>query len=126
MPNQQDTAAIGPKILTSKDLRHKARYKLRRNGERSRAQEVLGTDLKISILLKYPSSPATPRILIDFDASVNAQVTIPGWVGKPLNNLPSELYTLKQLTEDHKLHLIPWDGRYVIYLSFFLYLLSVF
>jgi hypothetical protein len=125
-PNQQDTATVGPKVLTSQDLRNKARYKLRRNGERSRAQEVIGTGLKISALLKYPSSPAIARILVDFDASVNAQVTIPGWVGKLLNNLPSELYTLEQLTEDHKLHLISWDGRYVIYLSFFLYLLSVF
>ena len=125
LPDEQDQGPAEPRVLTGNQVMQKNRVKRRRNNRRSRAQELLGTDLKLKAQAKYSLSTAA-TIVTNFDASTDAEVTLPGWVGQKPRSLPSRVYTFQELTQTYKLQLFPWDGRYFALSLLLLHLLPAF
>ncbi|HEY1645653.1 MAG TPA: hypothetical protein VGF75_04745 [Candidatus Saccharimonadales bacterium] len=91
----------------------KQRSKKKRNADRSEAQKALDTTLKLHVINKYTAQSITDAILTGFDTPGTSEITVPGWVGQPLKDLPSREYTLTELTEGFGFRLFPWEGRYV-------------
>jgi hypothetical protein len=112
LPDQQGQGLAEPSSISNRKAKKRERTKLKRNQERSRMQQEIGTGQKMSTLKKFPAHITRVAIQTGFDAMA-AKVTLPGWVGPSLRNLPPKQYKLKELTETHHLRLIPWNGRYV-------------
>ena len=112
LPDQQGQGLIEPSTISNRKAKKRERTKLNRNQERSRMQQEIGTGQKMSTLKKFPAHITRVAIQTGFDAMA-AKVTLPGWIGPSLRNLPPKQYKLRELTETHNLRLIPWNGRYV-------------
>jgi hypothetical protein len=77
------------------------------NNDRSKAQNALQIGLKLHILNKYPTQSITDTILIGFNASETLEITLSGWMGQLLKDLPSRAYTLEELTEGFSFKVFP-------------------
>ena len=104
-----------PQPRTEKPFKalQKQRSKKKRNAKRSEAQKALGTTVKLHVLAKYPAQSTIDAILTGFNTPGTSEITVPGWVGQPLKDLPSRAYTLTELIEGFGFRLFPWEGRYV-------------
>jgi len=67
-------------------------------------------------MLKYSAISAQSALLMPFDMSMDAKVTVPERLGQQLSGLPSEPYSFQKLTGQFKLKPFPWNGRCAILL----------
>ena len=102
-----------PQPRTEKPFKalQKQRSKKKRNAKRSEAQKALGTTVKLHVLAKYPAQSTIDAILTGFNTPGTSEITVPGWVGQPLKDLPSRAYTLTELIKGFGFRLFPWEGR---------------
>ena len=92
----------------------------RRNLKRSGVQQNEGVGLGSpsaalkSHVLKHRVRTASGAALVaDFSMASDANITVPGWVGKTLKGLPRSPLSLDKLHTGYGLTLFPWDGRCV-------------
>ena len=115
---EQDDGPSEPQPRTKKASKdyQKRRSKQKRNANRSEVQKALGTSLKLHVYKKYLAQCIIDAILLDFDTPRTSEITLAGWVGQPLKDLPSRTYTLEELTKVFDFKIFPWEGRCVILL----------
>ena len=82
----------------------------RKRRRRLAQQQVEGSDEK-RVAKKRRLEAAQDVIYVDYSLSSATGVTQPGWIGKPLANLPLRVFTLSELQEDYDMTHFPWDGR---------------
>ena len=97
----------------------------RRNLKRSGVQKdegaglgSSGVALKTHVLKHRVRAARGANIVADFSMASDANVTVPGWVGKMLKGLPRSPLGLDKLRTGYGLTLFAWDGRCVAWLSF--------
>lgn len=78
--------------------------------KRATKQAEKGTDLK-EVAMKRRREAARQVIQVDFSLLNDAPVSLPGYVGKRMMDMPRETITLERLLESGATH-FTWDGRW--------------
>jgi hypothetical protein len=88
----------------------KDRSKRRRREKRAKEQALSGTQLK-QVTRKRIAEASNKQILLDLDAKSDLSVTLPGWIGVRVKDLPKYLFTLDELKKIPGMAYFEWDGR---------------
>jgi hypothetical protein len=89
----------------------RARRQNRRQLKKSGVQKGTDTGLKPHVLKHRGRAARAAAFLVDFCIISDAEVTVPGWVGKTLE-LPQHAYSFDELCAEYSLTPFAWDGRY--------------
>ena len=109
-PQPQGTFEHEP--LTRKQKKNQ-RARRRRSEARAKAQVLGSTTLKAISLKKRRPGSTKHALKLSFDVMSCGAATGPGWVGRPLRDLPRRVFTLMDLKRDYGVTCFEWDGRYV-------------
>ena len=76
--------------------------------------ENAGDDVKQHAAKHRARTARDAGLLVDFSMASDADVTVPGWVGKTPKTLPCKPLSLHELRAMYDLTLFPWEGRCVV------------
>lgn len=106
---------VGPqhRPLTRKQKKAQ-RANHRRAIKRATAQLQGGTGLKGVSIKKRHLSTIKGALKLPVDIKTCGAATGPGWVGRPLHDLPQNAFTLEDLKSEYSVVCFEWDGMYVL------------
>ena len=83
--------------------------------KRARDQVEEGTEVKKvkKVCVRHGEVAVQGAIKVDYDALLDATITLPAWTGMHATELPRQLFTRSELESLFKIDYYQWDGRYV-------------
>jgi hypothetical protein len=115
-PGARDTGTPDP--LTWKEKRRAQRYHRRLTG-RTQKQELASTGLKAVARKRCLEATQDTIRFDDFDIKSCVNVSASGWIGGPLQDLPTRLFTNTELQQGYGMVHFAWDGSCVPTFSYF-------
>lgn len=116
-------AATRPPSISSSDLpltrkqKKASKARLRRSKKRAERQLQAGTGLKAVTIKKRLPLSTKDALKLPLNIESCGAATGPGWVGRPLQDLPRSAFTLEGLKRAYGVVCFDWDGVYVLKFS---------
>ena len=108
-----------PDPFSRKEKRRAQHYRRRLTG-RTQKQELASTGLKAVAGKRCLGAVQDTIKFEDFDLNSCVNVSASGWIGSSLQDLPTRLFTSKELQQEYGMVHFAWDGSYAPGLSSFL------